>query len=170
MKINKNHQQKKTIIRILGILSLTVGIILTIISITDIISPPSTSFFMEQEKSRAGLGFIGLPLIFIGSALTFSGYMGEVARYQAQEMAPVKKDVFNYMADGTKEGIKTITKSIFEGLNGESLCPQCHTKNDADAKFCDNCGKKIITTKECPYCNAKNDSDAQYCDNCGERI
>ena len=44
------------------------------------------------------------------------GYLGAVARYVASESAPVAKDTVNYMAEETKGAVKTVAKSIAEGV------------------------------------------------------
>ena len=102
--------------------------------------------------------------------------MGRVARYQAQQIAPVAKDTFNYMAEGTQEGIKTVVGAIGEGLRqgGPGGSPQtmvrCHKCNaliEAEAKFCSQCGQAVGKTKACPQCRELNDPDARFCDNCG---
>ena len=94
------------------------------------------------------ISFIGVPLLFLGSVFTILGFLGDVARYQAQEVAPVGKDVVNYMVDGTKDSIKTVARSIKEGLSDDYddkkvICERCFTENDSDAKYCDNCGYKL---------------------------
>lgn len=62
------------------------------------------------------LPFIGFPLMFAGLVMTMMGYAGKMARYQAAEIAPVQKDAFNYMADGTQGGVKTVANAAGEGL------------------------------------------------------
>jgi RNA polymerase subunit RPABC4/transcription elongation factor Spt4 len=115
------------------------------------------------------------------------GYAGAMARYQAAEIAPVQKDTFNYVADGTQEGVKTAAKAVGEGLSsglaaggmagigssGEDnepgvRCHKCNFVETSDAKFCSNCGAAMEKSKPCPKCNELNDPDAKFCDNCGE--
>jgi hypothetical protein len=117
--------------------------------------------------------FVGMPVLFAGLVLTAYGYMGALARYQAGEVAPVARDAFNYMADGTKDGVRTVAGAIGEGLRGGTgtadavLCPDCRAVNDADAKFCDACGAALLKSKACPACGEPNALDARYCDACG---
>ena len=120
--------------------------------------------------------FVGMPLLFVGGVLSSYGYMGRVARYAAEEMAPVGKDTFNYMADGTHEGIKTVAGAIGEGLREGGLaggaqtmvrCHKCNALAPADAKFCGQCGQALSKTGPCPNCHELNDPDAKFCDNCG---
>ena len=128
--------------------------------------------------------FVGFPLLFAGLVMTMMGYAGKVARYQAAEMAPVQKDTFNYLADGTQSGVRTVANAAGEGLaggfaaggmNGTAgtlepgmLCHKCNFVETADAKFCSNCGAALEKSKPCPNCNELNDPDAKFCDNCGK--
>jgi len=49
-------------------------------------------------------------------------------------------------------------------------CPKCGTGLPPDAKFCSNCGEKILTGIKCPKCNADLPANAKFCMNCGEKI
>jgi len=61
-----------------------------------------------------------------------------------------------------------------------SKCPACGKMNDADAKFCDQCGAKMPDsvaykvdpgeTVKCPSCGKMNDTDAKWCDQCGVKL
>lgn len=125
--------------------------------------------------------FAGMLLLFFGSVLTMMGFAGVVARYQANEMAPVGRDAVNYMADGTQGGVGAIASAVAGGIrdglseDGSSSaqrldCPQCAAVNDADARFCDHCGVELIRQTTCSTCNAVNDPEAHYCDHCGQPL
>jgi RNA polymerase subunit RPABC4/transcription elongation factor Spt4 len=124
--------------------------------------------------------FVGMPLLFAGGVMTSLGFMGKVMRYQAQEMAPVAKDTFNYVAEGTKEGIKTVAGAVGQGLAEGGLglggsgqtkvrCHKCNALVETEAKFCSACGVALGKSKPCPQCGEVNDPDAKFCDNCGHR-
>jgi hypothetical protein len=109
------------------------------------------------------LPFIGFPLMFAGLIMTMFGYAGKMARYQAAEIAPVQKDTFNYMADGTKGGVKTVADAAGEGLatgfaaggmnpgTAESTpgvrCHKCNFIETPEAKFCSECGAAMEKSK-----------------------
>lgn len=123
--------------------------------------------------------FIGLPLLAVGTSVLRAAYVGAIARYLAGEAAPVAKDTFDYMADGTREGVKTIATAVGEGLAAGSAgaaksalvhCPKCNQANDPAAKFCKSCGAPLSKTKPCPACNELNDADARFCDHCGRAL
>jgi len=116
---------------------------------------------------------------FTGIILSSFGYMGKIARYVKQEEAPVAKDAFNYLADGTKGGIETVAGAIGKGLRKgthaghphEAVhCHKCHAPVSANAKFCSQCGHSLGKTKACANCHELNDPDAKFCGNCGQAI
>lgn len=113
------------------------------------------------------LFFIGLPLMFIGVSLTMFAFLGAVARFAAQEHAPVAADTLNVLADDTQGGVRTVVGAIREGMSDDasSPCPSCGTPNDAGARFCDACGEPL--SRRCGACQTTNDADAKFCDGCG---
>lgn len=60
--------------------------------------------------------FVGMPFLFVGLVMTMYGYAGAVFRYWASETAPVAKDTFNYLAEGTQPGVRTTSRAITEGI------------------------------------------------------
>jgi len=174
-KIDPQHVAARNKIRKAGIVLLVIGLVFTALGI-------SSFFLVILTNSPFGFilflfVFIGTPLSFIGLILTLYGYAGRIARYTAAESAPVTKDVINYTADGTKEGVKTIASAIGEGLGIKGLaeqtkikCHKCGNLNNGDSKFCSNCGTALGKTKACPKCNELNDPDAKFCDNCGRNF
>ena len=53
---------------------------------------------------------------------------------------------------------------------GAVYCPDCGEELNANAKFCNNCGRKVGGTKICPDCNTENSATAKFCQNCGKKI
>jgi len=119
-----------------------------------------------------GQAILGMICFVLGSAATRFGFKGALARYTAAEYAPVVSDTANYVARGASEGIREVSSAIAEGIRGEAQtpCTDCGTPNDVDARFCDNCGKAMITSIECAACHEENDADAKFCKACGESL
>jgi hypothetical protein len=124
-----------------------------------------------ERPNRFWMAFVGVPIMGIGIALTRIGFLGVAARYVAGETAPVVADAFDYVAHESRDGIRTVTSAVAEGLRGEPetkiACPKCERANDADAKFCDSCGEAIPSEIRCPSCSVLNDAAAKFCDSCG---
>lgn len=62
------------------------------------------------------IGFLGLPLMFVGGVLCMCGFMGAVVRFAAGETAPVAADTVNYMAEETKGVVETVSKAVAKGV------------------------------------------------------
>jgi HK97 family phage prohead protease len=66
------------------------------------------------------------------------------------------------------------------GADEHAECGQCHSGNDADAAYCDQCGHEIQPlmgyvqhpddTQTCPWCRCMNGPDAKVCDQCGRGL
>ena len=48
-------------------------------------------------------------------------------------------------------------------------CPICGTQNRAGARFCNECGTRLIPAA-CPACGATNRPDAKFCNECGTEL
>jgi ribosomal protein L40E len=114
--------------------------------------------------------FVGIPLFGLGLMITKIAFMGRLFRYVAGETAPVAKDTFNYMTEGTKQGVRSMASAVSEGLRSvtKRKCGTCGQENDSDAKFCRNCGSTLNTT--CKSCGHVNASEASFCDTCGKPL
>ena len=55
-----------------------------------------------------------------------------------------------------------------------SVCTTCGNKNNVNAKFCSNCGSKMILPEEkkyiCKSCGLENDPHVHYCASCGSKL
>jgi hypothetical protein len=164
--LNENPKIKKTL-RTVGPLILGSGIILIAIAIID---------FLTAFQSISGgptlffLFFLAIPLIFFGSVMTSLGYMSDINRYTASQVAPVVKDVTNYMIDGTKESIIDLADGVLRGplSAAPQKCGRCGELANPGAVYCDACGVPLV--KKCAKCGEENDSDAAFCQRCGARL
>ena len=112
-RINPGHTQVRGVLRLVGPIVLGVGVILMIVGLGSFFS----SFGTFEPPRYFWCCFLGMPLIMIGLVMSQFGFMGAITRYQAGEVAPVGKDTFNYMADRTKGGLKTVASAIGAGLS-----------------------------------------------------
>ena len=129
------HVKTRSILRTFGPIIFAVGLLCAIISAVNLMTA-------DGEPKLFFLGFIGLPLMFVGGAMSMFGWQSALLRYQAREVGPVAGQSFNYLAGETREGIRDVAAAVGEGLRGEQKvsCPKCSAINDADAKFCKACG------------------------------
>jgi len=139
--IPEKHLQMKSMFRTVGPLLLVCGIVCIIIAMVDFF----TLDFFEEPK-YFWLGFVGMPIIFIGSIVTYAGYGQDAAKYMSREMAPVASETFNYIAEETQEGVETVAKAVQRGkaeVVQAKQCPSCQTLNKVDANFCNECGASV---------------------------
>jgi hypothetical protein len=140
----------RTVLRILGPVLLTLGLILTIAGIASFFS--AFGSLSGEMPRNFWMAFIGLPLVAIGLALTRVAYLGPATRYVAGEVTPTLRDTLGALGIGS----------------GESVCASCGARNDPDSRFCDACGKPL--SRLCAACGEQNDADAQFCDSCGKPL
>jgi RNA polymerase subunit RPABC4/transcription elongation factor Spt4 len=174
--IDNHHADKRNAVRVSGIIVLLLGIGFMAIGLINFISA-MTGF---GSPDLFWCLFVGIPLLFVGVVLCGYGFMGNVARYSAGEIAPVATDTFNYVAEGTQDGVKHIASAIGNGLAGsigtqaeastQIRCQKCNSPTDEDSRFCPECGTAMLKTTACPSCNELNDGDAKFCDNCGQQM
>jgi hypothetical protein len=137
-RINPGQAKYRMVCRIVGPLVFLVGVVCVVTAGVDF-------FTAEGMPTLFWLGFVGMPLLFVGSALAMAGFMGAVARFTAAEHAPVAADTFNYVAGETGEGVRAVASAVREGLaTGARRCAACGEGNDAGAKFCDACGQPLV--------------------------
>jgi membrane protease subunit (stomatin/prohibitin family) len=166
-EINPGHSNTRDVLRIVGPVLVVVGLVFIVIGIGSFFA----AFGGFGPPRYFWCAFVGMPILFVGLVMSKFGYLGRVSRYVAGETAPVAKDTFNYMAEGTQQGVQTLATAVGEGLRGSGArlrCPKCGQSNDADAKFCRNCGTGLGTA--CPSCGHLNEAEASFCDTCGKAI
>ena len=155
--IDPGHKGPLNLLRILGPVILGIGILLMVISMVEFFS----LFGSSREPRFIWMPFLGIPLLFVGGVMTQFGYMGKVARFMAQEMAPVGKDTFNYVADGTQEGIKTVAAAVGQGLaaggvalGGKAatkvLCHKCNALAEDGTSFAPSAPARSVKPSPAP--------------------
>lgn len=172
-QIDPQHSEKRAVLRIVGPIIFILGLGFLVVGMVSFFAAFGGNGFPRYFWCC----FVGLPLLWLRAVLSGAGFMGAAARYVAGEQAPVAKDTFNYMADGTKEGVKQVATAVGEGLAAGGIgkpvqvrCHKCNQLNDGDSKFCKHCGTSLFKSKACPACNELNDPDAKFCDNCGRAL
>jgi len=95
-----------------GLAGLALGGLLTLIGVGSFFA----SFGSFGPPRFFWCAFVGMPLLFVGGAMTMFGFLGAVQRYVAGESAPVAKDVVNYMGENIQPGVKSIAKAVTEGI------------------------------------------------------
>jgi hypothetical protein len=148
-KIDPMHSTIRLVLRILGPTIAGFGVLFMVFGVGSFFS----SFGTFEPPRYFWCLFVGMPLLFVGIAMCMFAFLGSINRYVSGEAAPVQKDTFNYLAEGTKEGARTVATAIGEGLAAGmhqdeyegKRCLRCHHDNDMNSKFCKNCGASLVT-------------------------
>jgi hypothetical protein len=107
-----HHSGIRDLFRIGGPLIAGVGLLFMIVGIGSFFA----SFGGFEPPRYFWCAFVGMPLLFVGTAMCMYGYMGAYYRYVAGEAAPVAKDVANYMGENVQPGVKAVSKAATEGM------------------------------------------------------
>lgn len=170
-QIDPGHNALRNTLRVVGPVLLAIALLFLLVGFVNFVH----AFAGTEPPRLFWCFFVGILLLPLGGMLTSYAYLGRFMRYVAGETAPVGKDTFNYLAEGTREGVQALAGAIGQGLRegdaGSSSaalrCHKCNALLAADAKFCSQCGQALGKTKPCPACRELNDPDARFCDSCG---
>lgn len=105
------HRRVRNVLRILGPVILLVGIGFMIVGVADFFA----AFGSFGMPHLFWCCFVGIPLMFVGGALSMFGYMGAVGRYAAAEQVPVAADSINDLADETQDAARKMARAAAEG-------------------------------------------------------
>ncbi len=147
-KIDPGRSSSRQFLRMLGPTIAGLGLLLTIIGFGNFL----WAFGSHEMPRYFWCAFVGMPLLFVGVAMSMFGFLGSFTRYVSGQQSPVIKDSFNYLAEGMQEGVKTVATAIGEGLAAGmhkdgyvgKRCLTCNHENDMVAKFCMNCGSSLV--------------------------
>lgn len=163
--ITEQHGNTRSLFRFLGPLLLIVGGIMMLVAFIDLFTLQGF-----EEPKYFWLFFVSIPVLFIGFMLSGLGFGGSIAKYQSREYAPVAKDTFNYLSKETTTGVKEISNALqLENVPAQSLvCPDCNQQNPVNAKFCNECGEKLV--RICSGCKQVSSNDSNFCNECGSSL
>lgn len=161
MDKKEKHERTKRILKIVGPIVAAAGLILAVVGFVSFFS----SFGGDGMPSLFWCAFVGMPVFVIGLGITFTAFRREIATYHKNESAPV----VNEFAEDIRPAVQSVASAVRETAAAQdAICPDCGEKNDADAKFCKNCGAAL--RKVCPDCGEQNDADAKFCKSCGKSL
>lgn len=174
-RIDPQHKQTRAVLRLVGPMTLGVGLVFVAVGLVSFFR----SFGSFEPPRYFWCAFVGIPLTWLGAAMTQFGYLGAASRYVMGEMAPVQKDTFNFVAHGVRPGVEALARAFRKGFTptaGEpdadqgSRCPQCDAPRDGSARFCGRCGAEFARKVVCASCGQGNPSDHHFCGGCGEPL
>lgn len=88
----------------------------------------------------------------------------EMASAQAQHS---REEAFAHARMSTEE--KHLTEKDW-GDQKKAACPKCKAPLKAHAKFCMECGTKLVFDSKCKKCSAELKDNSKFCPECGEKV
>ncbi len=107
-----HHQGLRQTMRVLGPMVVVVGGLFTLVGLVSFFS----AFNGGGMPRYFWCAMIGLPMVGIGLNLCRFAYLGSIQRYVASEVAPVQRDAFNFLLDGTQESVKSLARNVGQGI------------------------------------------------------
>ena len=118
----RNQPAARTAFRILGVVVTVVALFFLVRGITTFVGQMGSTAAPSADGMAEFIGG-GFGLV-VGLVLLNLGFMGAGARYSAGELAPVAKDTWQHITDGSS-----------------AKCSGCGSDNPDDARFCNGCGR-----------------------------
>ena len=176
----ENYQQNKKKIKTLYKVGFAIGVPVLVLAVVLLIIGISKQMSMDFDSAKSGMGFFiggGFLLVFGSAICGFSAQLAvfahkrDIASFVATSTVPVVKEVVEDVTPTAGKAIKTVVKSVRDGIVGEdNTCPKCGETVKKGAKFCGNCGESLVKTRHCSNCGAEIKGDDKYCPNCGEKL
>ena len=113
---------------------------------TDVMMKIAAAEAMKDAAKNEGMGGA-----FMGAGVGIGAGAG---------MGSVFADAFKTQSSQSKEQTQSI---------GQKTCSKCGASISASAKFCPECGEKILSNKFCANCGAQIKATAKFCPECGEK-
>jgi hypothetical protein len=138
----------RLVLRTLGAVLTIIGLLLLGIGMGRALSSSGSA----EWSGYVWPAILGMPLLLVGMALCKRGYSGFFARSGFGKADHFRRsNTVTYLAESTRGDVDTIARAMRESMiaamSGKEqvvLCPDCKHSNDADAKFCKNCGTPIV--------------------------
>lgn len=130
--LEENKERNKKLSN-LGIVLIIIGIVLFFAGFFGIMGGNTATFIFAV---------IGIILSGVGQSLFNTFGKGRMARFNARQTAPVKRDLTNYLLEESKDNINDIFNNKNKGIT-ERACLKCGAINPIDNKYCGNCGNTL---------------------------
>lgn len=160
----KDNGKSRHTLRVLGWIFLCIGVSSLLIGAITFVFVGMAGGFPILSMVLFSLGGF---LSMAGSVCLFLGYMKKINHYMASQSTPVASESANYVLHDTRDEVKKTVDAI-KGTETSVICPNCGTKNEPGASYCDHCGTRLF--KKCPSCGEVNDPDSDYCRKCGTHL
>ena len=121
---SERYTKVRNLLRIAGALTALVGLVLLAVGLISFFS----AFGGGGPPKHFWCAMLALPLLFAGGVMLQFGFMGAVASFTASQTLPVATEATNYIAEETKDAVKTVAKAVGEGLVEGMAQAKCQDK------------------------------------------
>lgn len=122
------------------------------------------------QNEGGGLAGAGVGLgAGLGIGNVFTQAMQGMTQPQATAAAPANTVPCPKCGAQVKQGAKFCPECGGKMVQTQK-CPKCGTECKATAKFCPECGEKLAAVKKCPQCGHDCKPSAKFCPECGEKF
>lgn len=125
--------------------------------------------FVDANSSTATVNYKKKEKFTSGEKFWFALEDGKDAgkKKATKVILSVPLDLERETEDNTEQS-DTVAKG--QKKSGTVECQECESQNDANAKYCINCGAKITTERKCAGCGQVLEGNAKYCQECGRKV
>ena len=125
--------------------------------------------FVDANSSTATVNYKKKEKFTSGEKFWFALEDGKDAgkKKATKVILSVPLDLERETEDNTEQS-DTVAKG--QKKSGTVECQKCGSQNDANAKYCINCGAKITTERKCTGCGQVLEGNAKYCQECGRKV
>ncbi len=105
----------------------------------------------------------------MGMGMMAGGMMGGIA---SQVFAPINQTIQQGVQQPVRSGTSRYAPKSEDSAKDatQTSCPECGAMNKTGAKFCCECGTKLVSiSSNCPECGAEMSPTAKFCSECGFR-
>ena len=125
--------------------------------------------FVDANSSTATVNYKKKEKFTSGEKFWFALEDGKDAgkKKATKVILSVPLDLERETEDNTEQS-DTVAKG--QKKSGTVECQECGSQNDANAKYCINCGAQITTERKCARCGQVLEENAKYCQKCGRKV
>lgn len=166
------HIKARESLRVAGVVVAGFGVVVFLVGLSGFVSALTHANDLTHKPNilRIFLMFPGLLMIGVGGQMCLLGWAGSIAKYGVREGVPASVEGVNRVALGAAQGVRAVAGAVAAGLQqGVGVpCGACGETQDADARFCDACGKPM--RPGCGSCGAAGRAGDRFCARCGSAL
>lgn len=123
---------------------------------------------LADVANNPGAGGVASAGAGVGMGMAAGGIFNGMAQQIFQPMQQPVQQPIQANSSINKNSSRFVQKDTIQTQNG-IVCTDCGITNDTGAKFCKECGSKILTKTFCSNCGTEMLPTSKFCSECGAR-